>query len=159
MDTLNFLKTGLLLHIIGLTTLVGATVSSYVLQRQFQKEYKDRKRGLALIQLIAKFRRLSGIGLGLQILSGIIMLTATGGGYGQQLWFKIKMVLVILIIAVTIALNRGMQSHLHKLFLDDVIDDSNDRQVGKATARINYVQLFLLAFFMIIFILSVFRFN
>lgn len=159
MNMLNFLQTGLLLHIIGLTTLVGTTLSTYILQRQFQKQYKDRQKGLVLMQSITKLRRLSGIGLGLQILSGVMMLAATGGGYGQQLWFKIKMVLVILIFIVTVALNKGMQNRLHKLLLDDVLDGSNDWQIGKIAIRINYVQLCVLAFFMIIFILSVFRFN
>jgi len=159
MNTLNFLQTGLLLHIIGLTTLVGTTLSSYILQRQFQKQYKDKQKGLALMQSITKLRRLSGIGLGLQIISGVMMLAATGGGYGQQLWFKIKMVLVILIITISVALSRRMQNHLHKLLLEDIIDVSKEQQIGKIAVRINYVRLSLLAFFMIIFILSVFRFN
>jgi hypothetical protein len=159
MNMLRFLQTGLLLHIIGLTILVGTTLSSYVLQKQFRKEYKDKHKGLALMQLITKLQRLSGIGLGLQILSGIMMLAATGGGYGQQLWFKIKMMLVILIITGTVALNRSLQNRLHKLWIDGVTDGPKDQQIGKIAIRINYVQLFLLAFFMIIFILSVFKFN
>lgn len=159
MNMLRFLQTGLLLHIIGLTILVGTTLSSYVLQKQFRKEYKDKQRGLALMQSITKLRHLSGMGLGLQILSGVMMLAATGGGYGQQLWFKIKMMLVILIIGTTLALNRTMQNRLYKLWLDEVLDGSKDRQIVKMAVRFNYVQLFLLAFFMIIFILSVFRFN
>ena len=115
MNIINSLQTGLLLHLIGLTLLVGATLSSYIVQRQFRKEYKDQQKGLALMQSSKKLRHLAAIGLGLQVVSGVMMLAATGGGYGQQLWFKIKMVLVLLIIAVTIAWNRSLQNRLHQL--------------------------------------------
>ena len=159
MNTLHLLQAGLLLHITGLSTLVGATLANYILQKQFQRQYKDRQRALTLMHLISKLRRLAGVGLGLQILSGVMMLAATGGGYGQQLWFKMKMLLVIVIIACTIALSGSMQNRLQKLLADDITEVGRDLQIGKIAARINYVQLSLLVFFMIIFILSVFRFN
>lgn len=159
MNTLNLFQTGLLLHIIGLTILAGTTLTSYIVQKQFQKQFQDKQRGLALMHLIIKLRRLAGIGLGLQILSGVMMIAVTGGGYGQQLWFKIKMILVILIIACTIALSTGMQKRVQKLLIEEGVDRGRLLQIGKIAAKVNYVQLTLLLFFMIIFILSVFRFN
>ena len=159
MNIINSLQTGLLLHLIGLTLLVGATLSSYIVQRQFRKEYKDQQKGLALMHSSKKLRHLAAIGLGLQVVSGVMMLAATGGGYGQQLWFKIKMVLVLLIIAVTIAWHRSLQNRLHQLVLNDEMNAHKNQQIEKIAVRINYAQLSLLAFFIIIFILSVFRFT
>jgi len=160
MNTLNFLQAGLLLHIIGLTTVAGTILVSYIILRQFQTQYmKDKQKGFAIMQALSKLPGLAAIGLGLQIISGIMMMAAAGGVYGQQLWFKIKLVLVVLIIAGIIVLNRNVQRRLRKWVSDDMVHGGKTEQIGNLAGRTSYVQLILLSFFMIIFILSVYRFN
>ena len=160
MNTLNFLQAGLLLHIIGLTTVAGTILVSYIILRQFQTQYmKDKQKGFAIMQALSKLPGLAAIGLGLQIISGIMMMVAAGGVYGQQLWFKIKLVLVVLIIAGIIVLNRNVQRRLRKWVSDDMVHGGKTEQIGNLAGRTSYVQLILLSFFMIIFILSVYRFN
>jgi hypothetical protein len=88
-----------------------------------------------------------------------MMMVAAGGVYGQQLWFKIKLVLVVLIIAGIIVLNRNVQRRLRKWVSDDMVHGGKTEQIGNLAGRTSYVQLILLSFFMIIFILSVYRFN
>lgn len=160
MNMLRFLQAGLLLHLIGLTTIVGTTLVSYIILRQFRTEYiQDKHKGFAIMQALLKLPALVGIGLGVQIISGAMMLAAMGGGYAQQLWFKIKMLIVILIIAGTIALNRSMQRRLRRWVLDDMMYGDKSRQIGTLASRIGYFQLMLLSFFLIIFMLSVYKFN
>jgi hypothetical protein len=160
MNMLSFLQAGLLLHIIGLTTVAGTILVSYMILRQFRSEYTlDKQKGYAILQVLSKLPALAATGLVLQIISGVMMLAAAGGGYGQQLWFKIKMLLVILIIAGIIVLYRNMQRRLHQWVLDDMLHGDKTRQIVSLTGRISRVQVILLFFFMIIFILSVYRFN
>jgi hypothetical protein len=159
MNFLNLLRTGLLLHIIGLTTLAGSTLSGYVLQRQFRKEYKDRQKRLVLMKVVITLSRLAGIGLGLQIVSGAMMLAATHGGFGQQLWFKIKMMVMVVVIVCIVILNTGMRKRLDKLVVYTTTDGREDREIEKIAGRMHYIQIILLGLFIMIFVLSVFRFN
>lgn len=160
MFTLRLLQSGLLLHIIGITVLVGSTLVSYIVQQRFLKEYKvDKQRGLVLMPMVSKLSRLAAAGLGLQIVSGITMIVATGDGFGQQLWFQIKMVLVLIIIAGSVFLNRRLLNRLHLRVLNDMMNQNKTQEIGMLARWIRYTQLFLLAFFLLIFVLSIFRFN
>jgi uncharacterized membrane protein SirB2 len=154
------LQIGLLLHIIGLATVVGVTLVRYIIVRKFWTQYKrDNKKGMAIMQATAALPRMAAIGLLLLILSGIMMLASLGGVYGHQDWFRIKMIIVVLIIAGTIFLNRvwkdacvsGCQMMLYL--------GTRPQQIGKIVGTISYVQLSMLFLFTIIFILSIFRFN
>ncbi|MBA4053408.1 MAG: hypothetical protein C0490_01725 [Marivirga sp.] len=160
MNTQSLLQAGLLLHIIGLTSIAGVTLVGYIMSRQFRKLYaQDKQKGFAIIEATSKLPMVATIGLLLLVLSGVTMLAATGGAYGEQLWFKIKMIFVILIIAGSIFLRRVLEKRLRLWVLDDMIHANRTQQIGNLGSRIAYVQLFLLSFFIIIFILSSFRFN
>ena len=159
MNMQTLLQVGLFLHIIGLTTVAGVTLVSYITSRQFWIQYtQDKQKGFAIMQSISKLPMVIGTGLLVLIISGIMMLAATGGAYGQQLWFRIKMIFVLLIIASSIFLKRRLEKRLRKWVLEDM-HGNRTQQIGILVGKIAYVHLFLLAFFIIIFILSVFRFN
>jgi len=111
------------------------------------------------MQAISKLPAVAMIGLLLLILSGIMMMAATNGLFGRQLWFRLKMIFVILIIAAGIILKWRLERRLRKWVLDDMAHGDRTRQIGQLAGKITYVQLFLLALFIIIFILSVFKFN
>ena len=160
MNMPNLLQVGLFLHIIGLATIAGVTLASYIISRKFRVLYiQDKQKGFAIMQAISKLPGVAGIGLLLLILSGVAMMAATGGVFGRQLWFRMKMVFVILIIAGIIFLNRRLEKRLRKWVLEDITHGNRTMQIGSLAGKITYVQLFLLALFIIIFILSVFRFN
>jgi putative copper export protein len=151
---------GLVFHIIGLTMIAGTTVSEFVMVRQFRKQYdQDKTKGFAVMQATSKLPPLTGIGLLLLIISGMTMVAASGGAYGQFLWFKIKMIVVLLIIATIILLRRGLEKRLHKLVSDDMAHGNVTMQVRTLASRVGYLQLSLLSFFVVIFILTAFRFN
>jgi len=157
---LNSFYVGKLLHIIGLTMLAGTTLVSYVVSKKFWAQYKqDKEKGFAIMQAISKLPWLAGVGLGLQLISGFMIMAAVGGGYGAQLWFRIKMIFVLLIISGSIVLSRGMQNKMYRWVSDDMLHGNKTQQIGNLATRISYVQLFLISFFIIVYTLSVFRFN
>jgi len=160
MSILSVHQSGLLLHIIGLTAAAGATLTGYVTSLKFLPQYKKNKeQGIVIMHTLSIFPRIAGIGLLLIILSGVLMISASGGGYGQMLWFRLKMIVVVLIIGTTLFVKRRLDSRLHKKVLEDTPHNDQSREIEIVTTRIRYVQLFLLSFFIIIFILSTFRFN
>lgn len=157
MSTQNWLHIGLLLHIIGLTTGAGIILVSYITSRQFWRQYtQDKQKGIAIMQATAKLPVLAGAGILLLILSGAMMLSASHGVYGQQLWFRIK--IVILIIAGNIFVNRKLGNRLREWVLEDLVHGDRSEQIGNLAVRIGSLQLFILTLFLVIFILSVFRF-
>ena len=110
------------------------------------------------MQATAKLPVLAGAGILLLILSGAMMLSATNGVYGQQLWFRIKMVIVILIIAGNVFVNRKLWKRVKEWVLEDMAHGNRTEQIGNLAVRIGSLQLFILTLFLVIFILSVFRF-
>ena len=160
MSIQNLFHVGLFLHIVGLTTVAGVTLAGYITSRQFWIQYtQDKQKGFAVMQAIARLPVMAGAGLLLMILSGVMMLTAIGGHYGQQLWFRIKMIVVIIIITSSIFLKRRLERRLRRWVLDDMTHGDMTPQIGNLARKIAYVQLFLLSLFIIIFILSVFKFT
>jgi len=149
-----------LLHIIGLTAAAGATLTGYITSLKFLPQYKkDKGKGIVIMHTLSIFPRVAGIGLLLIILSGALMISASGGGYGQMLWFRLKMIVVVLIIGTTLFIKRRLDGRLRKMVLEDAVHNNQSTEVEILTSRIGYVQLFLLSFFIIIFVLSAFRFN
>jgi uncharacterized membrane protein SirB2 len=154
------LHAGLALHLIGLTSAAGTTIATYIITLQFRIQYaKDKQKGFAIIQATSKLPIVAGIGMLLLIISGVMMMAATNGFYGQQLWFRIKMVLVVVIIGSSIFLTRKLGKRLGEWVPDDMIHENRTGQIESLAGRVAYTQLFLLSLFIIIFVLSAFRFN
>ena len=151
---------GLLLHIIGITIAAGVTLVSFIALRKFIWLYtQDKEKGFAILHTMSILPRVAGIGLLLLILSGVLMISASGGGYGQLSWFRIKMIFVLLIITVSLFEKRRLDKDLHEQVLDDIAHGHKAQQIKTLARGIGYVQLFLLSFFVIIFVLTSFRFN
>lgn len=93
------LKILLALHITGIVIMAGTTVIDYLTSRTFWKlvESGDAKyRGL--VPLMAQYGSMIRLGAILIFVTGITMLTLENNVWTNQLWFKVKMVLVFLII-------------------------------------------------------------
>jgi uncharacterized membrane protein len=160
MNNQTLLHAGLVLHIIGISTLAGVTLASYITSRQFRMHYgMDKKKGFAILQATSKFSIVTGIGLLLLVVSGMLMFSATGGLMGKQIWFRVKMIFVLLIIAESRFLKRMMEKRLRIWVDEDIIHNNRTTQIEDLVSRIGNGRLLLLFAFVIIFILSVFRFN
>ncbi len=157
MDTQSIYHLALVTHIIGLTLMAGATVTAYIAFKQFWKAYAlDNLGAVTIQQAISKFSKLFSIGILLLILSGITMMGITNGVFGEQLWFRIKFALVILVIINGLIMGMRQGVKLRK-FLASHTNDSVQAQ--RLKRNLNVFHISQMALFFIIYILSVFKFN
>lgn len=158
MNTSIIYHSFLILHLTGLTIMAGTTLIDYIGHQTFWKLYKQEKdKSTAVLQLLNKFSRLIGIGAALLVLTGIGMMALTHGVFGEQLWFRIKFGLVIILIANGLFIGRRLGIKLRKL-----INDNESDLVLKTDSiktSLNWFHLAQLLIFFTIIFLSVFKFN
>lgn len=156
---MNYYHLSVLLHIIGLSIVACAALAGFLASRRFWHLYLlDRSKAEAVADLNGRFPRLFGIGMALLILSGVWLMIQTRGVYGEQLWFRIKILLVVLVI-VNGVLTRRMGKKIQSLHAMTKTDHKAEALLlpMKRTTSIYYVtQLVLLV---VIFTLGVFKFN
>ena len=150
----------LVTHIIGLTTMAGATLVAYVLTKQFWTQYAtDKTKAIAIHEAGSKFPMLFAIGILLLILSGVTMMTITQGAFGKQLWFQIKFGLIITVILNGLAVGRRQGSRLTKILSEEAQGAYSKEKLIRIKSNIWGFHISQLIFFLIIFTLSVFKFN
>jgi uncharacterized membrane protein SirB2 len=149
---MNLYLLSLLAHIMGLTLAAGTTVIGFLVNRRFWKLYgTDKTKALILMELGKPFRRVIGIGIGLLLLSGFYIVYLSKGVFAGQLWLRIKLVLVLVVIV-----NSFVAKALEKRVKATVAAErSTGGLQGKVTA-FYLVQLFL---FLAIFVLGIFKFT
>ncbi len=124
-------------HIIGITLMAGASFIDLAAFRALRKISQTDPQKVAVLSLyFNKLQRFMGFGMLLILVSGVLMMIKLHAVWGAQLWFRIKMGLVLLVIFNGLALRR---------------------RVGES--RVPVVQTIQVSLFIIIFILSVFKFN
>ncbi|HEY4289555.1 MAG TPA: hypothetical protein VGN00_20785 [Puia sp.] len=157
MTSQAFLNLDLVLHITGFTMMAGTILADFAISRRLDKYIlSDRPKAITILDTTSGFARLIGIGAGLLILTGIGMVSIFKGGVTQMLWFKIKMVLVLLVILNgTLILQRGSKS-LKTLLLSD--DPRSTPRITALKARLTIFHSLELLLFFIIFVLSILRF-
>jgi hypothetical protein len=157
----NVYQIALVTHITGLAIMGGTTLVSYVLTKQFWNLYtQDKSKAIALNAAGSKFPMLFGIGILLLILSGVTMMAIMKGAFGEQLWFRIKFGLIIAIIINGVAVGRRQGLRLTKILAEEIAAGrNNDGKLLRVKSNLNWFHLSQLVFFLIIFTLSVFKFN
>ncbi|HTJ11829.1 MAG TPA: hypothetical protein VL547_07385 [Dinghuibacter sp.] len=89
----------LTLHIVGFTLFAGITLADALAFRQFWRLWdRDPAQALLTRQVMASFPVFMRVGAIVLILAGVGMMALVNGVFGEQLWFRIKMVLVVLIV-------------------------------------------------------------
>lgn len=160
MELLTYYHIALVMHIIGLAMMAGTTLADYVITKQFWKQYAtDKSKGIAINQAMSKFVLLFGIGILLLIISGISMMAITRGAFGEQLWFRIKFALVIIVILNGVVVGRRQGIKLRNLLPQAIAGENIDSRLLTVRSNINWFQLSQMALFIIIFVLSAFKFN
>jgi len=156
----TILHTSLVVHIIGVSMVLGITIANYVAFRQCWKLYGTHKeQGLSAFQAVSKFQIVGITGLLLLILSGIIMLYLFQWTFYELLWFKIKLCLVLLIFINGFTTGR-IQTLKLMAFLSEVSatgESPKDIALLKRNLRIFHLTQLLL--FFLIIVVSVFRFS
>jgi hypothetical protein len=160
MNTQTILQIALVLHLIALAVAIGITLANAIANRQFWKLYdRNRPLGLAAFRATTKFRIFGMIGLAVLIVTGVIMLWIYQWTFVELLWFKIKMVVVVLLFVNGFTLGRTTAQKLERIL--NVEDKSGDPHPETTRLRRNLetFQFIQLALFVVIIVLAVFRFT
>ncbi len=115
----SLFPTLLTLHLTGFAMMAGTTVIEFINYQSFWRMVQQQQQAAGVLSIMAKTSKLVGLGAALLILSGAGMIAMTHGLMAAQLWFKIKMVLVVLLILngilfgnrISAKIRRNVESH------------------------------------------------
>src|SRR5579872_6864361 len=110
-----FLPTLLMLHLLSLVVFAGTTMVSYLAHVSLFKSLGQGQQPDALLNMMAKLPRVAGIGAAFIILTGFGMMALTHGVFGEQLWFRIKFGLVVLLVLNSLVEGRRQGGKLQRV--------------------------------------------
>ncbi|WP_448103575.1 hypothetical protein [Pedobacter panaciterrae] len=158
MNTLILMQGLLIMHLTGLTLLAGTTVADYVTFRTFSNQFKTQgEPSDSLLKLMSSLAIVLAIGGGLLLVSGIGLMAVTHGIFMHQLWFKIKLVLILILLLNGFLVGNRQIAKLKKGLKQSTAH--TDQLVNGAILRLNIFYLLQLAIFLFIIILAVFKVN
>lgn len=145
----------LTLHVVGLVLMAGSTLMDYVTFKTFWKltDLGDN-RSLGLLPLMARYGTFVRTGAALLILTGVSMLILSTHLL-QHSWFKIKLVLVALLIMNGILVGNKQGSKLRKIIADNGADLIH--QAAPVKSVLNSFYLIQLTLFFAIILFSVMK--
>jgi hypothetical protein len=150
----------LVTHIVGITIMAGATFIDFMTFKQFWKVFPgDKAKSIFMEDFLYKLQRFMGIGMLVILVSGVLMMVYLHQVWGQQLWFRIKMGVLLLIIINGLGIRRRMGSKLKKLITEGVPGSVFNAELSRLKSNTGLVHIFQILFFLIVFVLSVFKFN
>jgi len=149
----------LVTHIVGITLMAGATFIDFIIFKQFWKAYpSDKPKSIVIEDMLHRLQRFMGIGMLVILVSGVVMMVYLHQVWGQQIWFRGKMGVLVLVIINGLGIRRSMGSKLKRLLTEESLSDFDGKRSG-LKSNITLVHAFQLLFFLIMFTLSVFKFN
>jgi uncharacterized membrane protein SirB2 len=148
----------LTLHLIGLALMGGTVVIEFINYQFFWGLIgSDQQKAAGVLSMTAKISKLSGIGAGLLILSGAGMIAMTHGVMASQVWFKIKMVLVILLILNNGLIGNKTSARIRQLAETQKFDQTTPLQQLRGKLKIFYLLQLVILFGIIL--LAAYKFN
>jgi len=160
MEMYYLIKTGLLLHIVGITLMAGLTVAAAVAYHRSWKLLSVKPEiAIQILHSTSRYGMLQMIG-GISILAGgIAMMTGYRGAPMHQTWFQAKLVLLTLIILNFIFMGRPAMQRLKKVLVAYRSGEMPENAfVVDANRRLRWFSGLQLMLFLCIFVLSSFRF-
>jgi uncharacterized membrane protein len=144
----------LILHLSAFAIFTGTFVASIITSNQLWR-YSPKNAAIteALLITADKYARVMGICLGLIVTAGILMMVNMHAVYGAQLWMRIKIALVVIIILLRILSTRSFNKLKNRLNSEPA---ASFDAVRKRLTLFQVAQLILIGG---IIILSVCRFN
>lgn len=135
--------------------MAGTTLIDTIMFKQFWKQYSiSPTNATVILQATAKVAVLFAVGFLLLLLSGVTIMLLTNGIYGEQLWFKIKMMLVIAAILNGLLLGRRTGLQIRRSVAGE--DTGRLQALKKRLTLFHISQLTILT---AIFVMGVFKFN
>jgi hypothetical protein len=157
MSSLTLLHLLLTLHIAGFTTMAGTVIADFSVNRRLNKYLtSDKLKALSILEGTARFPALIGVGVALLISTGIGMVIVYKGAVAHMLWFRIKMILVLLALIIGAGFMRRNDATLRLLLTENT--GNNNGRILAVKGRLTVFHSIQLIIILTIFILSVFRF-
>jgi hypothetical protein len=152
--------TALVVHIVGITIMAGTTFIDFITFRSFGNVFQaDKAKGLVLEDYLYKLQRFMGVGMLIILASGVTMMIKLHEVWGAQIWFRIKMGVLLLIIINGLGLRRRLGSKLKMILTEDSSGDSIAGKFNRFKRDFTTVQVIQMLLFVIIYVLSIFKFN
>jgi hypothetical protein len=150
----------LVAHVIGITIMAGTTFIDFITFRIFWKSFQtDKAKGLLMESYLGNLQRFLGIGMLVILISGVLMMVKLHQVWGAQLWFRIKMGVLLLIIINGLGLRRRLGSRLKKVLAQDTSGIAFSADFGGVKRNFITIQVIQMLLFVTIYVLSVFKFN
>jgi hypothetical protein len=150
----------LVTHVIGITIMAGTTFIDYMTFMAFGKVFKaDNNKALVLGNYLHKLQHFLGIGMLIILISGVMMMVKLHEVWGAQLWFRIKMGILLLIIINGLGLRRMVGAKLTMVLAEDLSGSSVDEKWNVVKRNFTIVEYLQMLLFIIVYVLSVFKFN
>lgn len=154
---MNALHWYLVLHITGFTMMAGTIVADFAINRRLGKYLiTDKTTAVSMLESSAAFPALIGIGALLLLTTGVGMVIVFKGAVTRMLWFRMKMILVVL-VALNGSLVLRKQAGRLKGLLTQEGNGANGR-ILVLSRNMTVFHVIELLLFLAIFILSVFQF-
>jgi hypothetical protein len=150
----------LVTHLVGITTMAGSTLVSYILLNRFWNlQVNANAAAIPLLDATVKLNKLFAAGILLLIVSGVTMMYLTGGAYGEQVWFRIKFGLIITVILNGLLVGRRQGIKLMGTIGVSLSGTVPDSELEKMKRTMMLFYLAQIVLFVLIYTLSVFKFN
>jgi len=138
--------------------MAGTTLIDFTIFKTFWKYFdKNTEKSKGVLAGTSKSSRLIGIGAALLVITGIGMMALTHGVFGEQLWFRIKIGIVLILMLNGIIFGRRQGEKLRAIINKD--GAYLTEQVNRIKTNLNIFFAIQLALFFSIVFLSVFKFN
>jgi hypothetical protein len=157
MNAQTSLQFYLVLHIIGFTIMAGTIVADLVIQQRMKKYLiAEKQKASIMLETAAGFPLLIGVGAFLLVSTGIGMVIIFKGHIFNMLWFRIKIILVILAM-----LNGSIILKRNAIKLKVLLHENsvrNDEAILSLKGRMAFFHSIEILLLLTIFILSIFKF-
>jgi|SRR6185312_2554828 len=155
----TLLPLGLVLHISGITIMAGTFFAGFLTNYQLWKYLPYNKdQALPIVRATSRFRIAQAFGGVLIVVGGITMMMAVHGAFMHQTWFKVKLGILGLLILNMIVLERPAAKRL-KQFLRSENAQPNPVTLVATRRRLTLFNALQLGLFLVIFIISSYKFN
>lgn len=159
MGTINLFPLSLVLHITGVALLTAGVLGSYVTLKQLWKYYpEDERQATAVFKTSQAYNIFFAIGGVLILISGFLLLRVYQFTITRQLWFEVKMGLVIFLILNARVFGAPVVKKLQGL-LSGQNEVANVLQLGMLRRRLGIFHALQLLALLIIFVLAIYKFQ
>jgi hypothetical protein len=158
METSNLLNLLLTVHITGLTIAGGLSVANFFAIQKFSKVLANGESTIIVAAILPQPSRFFWIGLLMLLISGAMMMHIAYTAFMMQIWFQLKLGLILLIAVNGIIIDRKMAG-VRSMILNENERSATPESITVFLGKAMVLSGLQLLFFLMIFILAVFRFN